>query len=115
MKNFVQNSDTLTLVAPTGGVVAGKAYVIGGLFVIAGVTADEDAKFVASRCGVFTLAKASGVAFAQGAGLYWDVADQNFNATASGNYLVAVAAEAAGSSDATVKACLLESFAVEGA
>lgn len=55
MKNFVSKGETLTLTAPTGGVVSGSAYLIGAIAVVAHESAAEGAHFVGHTCGVFNL------------------------------------------------------------
>jgi predicted RecA/RadA family phage recombinase len=47
VKNYVEPGEVLQLTAPGGGVVAGSFYTIGGLFVVATVTAAAGAKFSA--------------------------------------------------------------------
>lgn len=59
MKNFTSKGETLTLTAPTGGVVAGSAYLIGAVTVIAHEDAEESAPFVGLTSGVFGLETAS--------------------------------------------------------
>lgn len=109
MKNFEQDGDTLDLIAPSGGVVAGGFYLIGALFVVACVTAAEGATFAAARCGVYNSApKATGAAWAQGDKLYWDNSTKVFTKTASGNTYVAVATKAAASGDAVGTVLLTE-------
>lgn len=72
MKNYVQHGDTLTLTAPTGGVVAGSPYLIGAIFGIASETVAEGLPFDLRRFGVVNLPKKSGEAWAEGDALYWD-------------------------------------------
>lgn len=60
-KNYVQDGDALTLVAPPGGVVSGAPYVIGTLAVVALVTAAEGVPFAAEATGVFRLPAATGL------------------------------------------------------
>lgn len=60
-KNYVQDGDSLTLVAPAGGVVSGGAYAIGQLAVVALDTAVEGAPFVGRASGVFNLPVTAGL------------------------------------------------------
>lgn len=99
MKNYVQHGDTLDLVAPSGGVVSGVAYLIGTIFAVAVVSAAEGATFAGRLTGVYTLPKATGEAWTQGAALYWDNTNKRLTTTSSGNTKVATAAVAAGSGD----------------
>ena len=55
--NFIQPGCTLSLTAPTGGVVSGSPYLIGGLFVIATSTVAQTLPFQGTTEGVWTLAK----------------------------------------------------------
>lgn len=61
-KNYQQDGDTLTLIAPAGGVVSGNPYVVGALAVVALVTAPAGAPFAARATGVFRLPCATGLA-----------------------------------------------------
>lgn len=69
-KNFVQNGDVITCVAPAGGVVSGGAYLIGALHVVATHSAAAGANFEGATSGVFTLTKVQADAPAQGAKAY---------------------------------------------
>jgi len=103
MENYVAPGEVVELTAPTGGVVSGTAYLIGGLVIVALVTAAEAAKFNALVTGVVEHAKVSAQAWTEGAKLYWDDTAKNFTTTASGNTLVGVAAAAAANPSATGK------------
>lgn len=59
MKNYVQDGNCLTLVAPSGGVAAGDVVVIGTIPVVAHEDADVGESFVGSRVGVFKFPTAS--------------------------------------------------------
>src|SRR3990172_5801752 len=91
MENYVAPGEVVELTAPTGGVVSGTAYLIGGLVIVALVTAAVEH------------AKVSAQAWTEGAKLYWDDTAKNFTTTASGNTLVGVAAAAAANPSATGK------------
>jgi predicted RecA/RadA family phage recombinase len=101
MKNYVADGKVLTLTAPAGDVMSGKAYKIGGLVVIAAVDADEGDLFAAKTEGVFEVVKATGGTWSEGQKVYWDDSGKKFTHSSGGNTLVGVAAAAAGSSDAT--------------
>lgn len=66
-RNFIQPGDVLTLTAPSGGVVSGTAYLIGGLLVVAQNTAAQGVAFEGRTVGVFTLPKATGQTWSEGA------------------------------------------------
>lgn len=100
MDNFVQDGEILTLIAPSGGVVSGTAYKIGGIVVIATVTAAQTEPFAAMVKGVATVTKgtAGGSAFVQGAKVYWDNSAKTFTGATisdSGDVVVGVATAAA--------------------
>jgi predicted RecA/RadA family phage recombinase len=99
MKNYVQDGDMLDLVAPSGGVVSGTAYLIGAILIVAAVSAAEGEAFAGATEGVYTLPKTTGEAWTQGAKLYWNDTTKKLTTTASGNTLVGVATAAAASAD----------------
>lgn len=107
MKNYVQPGDTLTVAAPSGGVVSGAAVVIGNLRGFAVATAAEGADVAIARTGVFTTSiKATGTAWAVGDLVYLKADGTEFNKTASGNTLFGFAAAPAASGDTTASICL---------
>lgn len=101
--NFIQPGDCLTLTAPTGGVVAGTAYLIGNLLVVATTTVAQTLPFEGCVEGVFTLPKATGQTWTEGALLYWDNTNKNLTTTSTSNYRVGCAVAAAASGDTTGK------------
>jgi predicted RecA/RadA family phage recombinase len=101
LKTYAQPGEVLALTAPSGGVTSGTPVLIGSLVVIPLVTAAETVMFSALVAGVATVPKATGTAWTEGAKLYWDVADGEFNTSSSGNTLAGVAATAAASAAAT--------------
>lgn len=101
MKNYVSPGEVLELTAPSGGVTKDVPVLIGSLVVIPTVDAAQTLKFSALVIGVVTVPKATGTAWTEGAKLYWDVADGEFNTSSAGNTLAGVAAAAAESADAT--------------
>lgn len=108
--NFKQEGDTLSLIAPSGGVVAGKGYVIGSLFVVALVTADAGAIFAGATEGVFEMTKntgSSGKAFTAGEAIFWDNgSDKRWDKTSAGFFQIGVAVEAALTTATTVKVAI---------
>jgi predicted RecA/RadA family phage recombinase len=92
---FVQPGNVLTLTAPLGGVVTGRAYVVGGLLVVAHVTAAAGALFSGSTAGVFSLPKVEAQAWAEGACVYWDAANERLDSVPTAGALAGTAAEAA--------------------
>lgn len=101
MKNKVQSGKVLTLTAPTGGVVSGTAYKVGGMVVVACVSAAEGESFAAEVEGVYTLPKTTSEAWTEGAKLYWDNTAKSFTTTSTSNTLAGFAAAAAASADTT--------------
>lgn len=72
MKNKVKSGNTVTLTAPSGGVVGGNAYTIGKLTGVATSTVAEGLPFEMDVTGVFDLPKKSTDVFTEGCLLYWD-------------------------------------------
>jgi predicted RecA/RadA family phage recombinase len=101
MKTFVQPGEVLPLTAPSGGVVSGKAYLIGSLVIIALVDAAETVRFSAMLTGVVEHTKVSAQEWAEGVKIYWDNSAKLFTTTSGGNTLVGVAAAFAANPTAT--------------
>ena len=90
-KNFVQHGDTVTCVAPTGGVVAGKLYLIGSLFVVAATTVAEGVEFEGHTKGVWKFNnKVSANTPAKFSKAYLTADGASITTTASGNSLCGV-------------------------
>lgn len=96
MKSFVQKGDTLSLIAPSGGVIGGNAYLIGALLAVAVASVPEGEPFEGRVTGVYELPSASGgtTGWAQGALLYWDNTAKVITKTATDNTLIGHAAAA---------------------
>ena len=103
MKNHVKPGHTVTVPAPTGGVLSGAPVLVGSLFGVASYSAAEGADVEIVTIDVFDLPKAAGAAFAIGDKVYYDTTAKNMTATASGNKLVGSAAGIAASGDATAR------------
>jgi predicted RecA/RadA family phage recombinase len=93
MKNFIQPGDTLTVPAPSGGVVSGALVIIGSLIGVAGSTAAAGVDVAVKTTGVFELPKVSAQAWTVGAPIYWE--DGAATTTATDNTLIGYATEAA--------------------
>lgn len=106
MRNFVSDGDVLQLAAPSGGVVSGTAYLIGGFFGVALTTAAVGVLFALRRRGVFDLPKAASITPAVGATIYWDNTAKNITTTSGGNTQVGKVVVSPGASDATVRVVL---------
>ena len=94
MKNFVMEGKTITLTAPYA-VTSGQALQVGSIVGVAGNDAAISTDVETVLEGVFTLAKATGVAWTQGLVLYWDNAARNVTTVVATNKLIGVAQIAA--------------------
>jgi len=101
MKNFVQEGETLTVTAPTGGVNSGDPVLVGHIFGVANFAAAAGAPVEIDTCGVFVLPKATGAAWAVGDILYYDATAKNITETATNNTKIGVATVAAQNTDTT--------------
>jgi predicted RecA/RadA family phage recombinase len=110
MKNYVQSGGTLTLTAPTGGVVGGQGYLIGAVFVVAVASAAEGKPFAGKTIGVFEMAKTAAQAVTEGALIYWDNTNRLVTTTSSGNTKIGAASQAALAADAAALVRLNGSF-----
>lgn len=106
MKNFVQPSDVLTFLAPTGGVVSGTGVKIGDILVIATITAAVGLPFTGVRVGVVDHAKLSAQAWTEGQQVNWDDTNKRFTTVTTGNFKAGVAAAVAVNPSATGKVVL---------
>ena len=76
MKNFVQEGKYMKCVAPSGGVVAGRAYKFGNLVGVAVETADQGETFILSlEEGVYQFTKVNTTTYSQGALVDWDISN----------------------------------------
>lgn len=109
-RNFLQEGDTLTLIAPSGGVTAGLGYMIGSLFVVALTSAAQGERFDGATEGVFTMTKASagsGKAFTAGEPIFWDDgSNKRWDKTGSGLFQIGVAVEAAATTATSVRVAI---------
>lgn len=89
-KNFVQHGNTLTCVAPAGGVINGRLYKIGSLIVVADTDAAEGVEFEGHTQGVWNFnQKTAANTPAVNAPAYLTSGGE-ITTTASGNSLVGV-------------------------
>lgn len=89
---FVQDGNYLDYTAGED-IAAGTPVLIGTLVCVAPRAMANGEKGSLATTGVWQVPKAAGAAWAQGASVYWDVADAEFNTTASGNVFAGHAAE----------------------
>jgi len=103
-RNYVQQGQTLTLIAPRT-VASGSGILVGALFAVALADAAAGQPVEARRVEVFDLAKATG-AWTQGQKVYWDNTAFNVTTTATNNTLIGVATQAQASADAVGRVLL---------
>jgi len=101
MNNLTSAGDSISVVAPNGGLVSGSFYLVGTLAGVCARSGLQGEIVALKRYGVFTLPKAIGAAWTQGDQLYWDNTNKNFTKTSSGNSKWGMAAAAALSGDTT--------------
>jgi predicted RecA/RadA family phage recombinase len=106
MKTFVAEGDSLTFIAPTGGVVSGTGVKIGDGFVVATVTKAATESFTGVRTGVVEHAKVSAQAWTEGQQINWDNTAKLMTTVTTGNFRVGYAAAAAANPSATGKVVL---------
>ena len=102
MKNFIQPGDTITLIAPTGGVTVGKGVLIGTIFAVATATVAAGSEFEGVVVGVVDLDKLNTEVWIAGDKIYWDNANTRAtNAPAAGSRLIGYAQLAAANPSTT--------------
>ncbi len=102
-KNYIQPGHTITVAAPTGGVLSGDGLLIGTLFGVAQYDAVEGADVEILTEGVIEIAKTSALQIGVGDRLFWDATNRVVNKTATAQVCVGVAVSAAANPSATVK------------
>lgn len=80
MKNYIADDEVLNLIAPAGGVVSGKAALMGVLLVVPHSTVPEGQSFAGYHRGVFELPKVAADAATQLQAAYWDDASGQITA-----------------------------------
>lgn len=109
MKNAHSTAATITVPAPSGGVVAGVPFILGTILAIPVTSAAEGVPVAVQIEGAFTLPKLSTAVIAAGVKLTWDVsAGEVIIASAAAGDLEAfgIAVGAAGNGTTTVIAKL---------
>lgn len=104
MKNFIQEGDVITVVAPYA-LASGDGCLVGSIFGVATNAAANGTSVEISIEGVVELKAASADTGAVGAKIYWDNAAKQLTTTAAGNALVGAltVAKTAGQLSATVR------------
>ena len=101
--NYIQPGRSITVAAPTGGVLSGQGVLIGTLFGIAQYDAVEGAEVEILTEGVVEIGKTSALAIGVGDQLFWDDTNKLVNKTTTAQQQVGVAIAAAANPSATVK------------
>lgn len=102
-KNYVQEGKIMSWTNGTGGDIAsGDVVLIGTRVGVALVDIADGESGSVAVAEVFEVPKVAPLAIAAGDFLYWDVADANFNKTATDNTLGGYAFADAASADTTV-------------
>ena len=101
--NYIQPGRSITVAAPTGGVLSGQGVLIGTLFGIAQYDAVEGAEVEILTEGVVEIGKTSALAISVGDRLFWDDTNKLVNKTTTAQQQVGVAVAAAANPSATVK------------
>lgn len=108
MRNYIQPGDSLALAVPyAGGVTAGQGVLVGALFGVAASDGAQNAVIEVQTKGVFDLAKEPALAITAGARVFWDNTNRRITTTATSNFQVGLATQAALAADATVRVVLL--------
>ena len=102
-KTYIQPGHTLTVAAPTGGVLSGTGVLIGTLFGIAQYDAVEGADVDILTEGVVEIGKTAALQIDVGDRLFWDATNKVVNRTATAQVCVGVAVSAAANPSSTVK------------
>ena len=111
MKNYVQEGESLNLIAPYA-VSSGGGALVGATFGFASTDLASGEEGAFQLAGVFTHAKATGASTggAQGAKAYWITSTKLISAASSGNTLIGVFATTCVDADATCAVRLNGSF-----
>ena len=103
MRNYIAPGKSITVTAPTGGVMSGDGVLIGTLFGIAQFDAVEGAEAEILTEGVVEIGKTSALSIGVGDRLFWDPTNKVVNKTATAQICVGVAVSAAANPSDTVK------------
>ena len=109
MKNFIARGETLEITAGAD-IPSGAGVLVGATFGVAAGDIAEGATGIINLSGVYGLSKVSGQAWAQGARIYWEAAENRCTTTASSNTLIGVAYAAAPNPSAVGQVRLNGSF-----
>ena len=105
MKTFIQPGDSLTVTAPYA-VTSGQGVLVGALFGIAAFDAAISTSVEVQTKGVFDVTKEPALAITAGARVFWDNTNRRITTTATSNFQVGIATQAALAADTTVRVLL---------
>ena len=105
MKTYIQPGDSLTVTAPYA-VTSGQGVLVGALFGIAAFDAAISSSVEVQTKGVFDVTKEPALAITAGARVFWDNTNRRITTTATSNFQVGIATQAALAADATVRVLL---------
>lgn len=100
MKNYVQDGDTLDLLAPYD-VLSGAGFKVGSIIAIAVADALSGAAVQGVTEGVYDVKKTSAQAWTVGAKIYWDDTAKEFTSVSTSNTLVGAATAIAANPSST--------------
>ncbi|MFZ4410764.1 MAG: DUF2190 family protein [Paracraurococcus sp.] len=106
MKTFVQRGESLAVTAPYA-VTSGQGVLVGALFGIAAFDAAISTSVEMQTAGVFDITKEPALAITAGARVFWDNTNRRITTTATGNFQVGIATQAALAADTAVRVLLL--------
>lgn len=94
MKSFIQKGNSITCIAPTGGVISGLPVIIGAMCVVPATSAAATEAFEGVTTGVFSMPKVQADTPAQFAKAYLKADGTAVTTVATGNTLIGVFMEA---------------------
>ena len=105
MKTYIQPGDSLTVTAPYA-VTSGQGVLVGALFGIAAFDAAISTSVEVQTKGVFDVTKEPALAITAGARVFWDNTNRRITTTATSNFQVGIATQAALAADTAVRVVL---------
>jgi predicted RecA/RadA family phage recombinase len=108
MRNCIRpDARSIPMVVPyAGGILSGQGMLVGAFFGVAAMDAAQNDTVECETRGEFELPKEPGQAVTAGARLFWDNTNRRLTTTATGNFQVAIATQAALAADPTVRVML---------
>jgi predicted RecA/RadA family phage recombinase len=103
MKTYIQPGHSITVTAPTGGVLSGVGVLLGTPFGIAQYDAVEGAQAEILTEGVVEIGKTPALQIDVGDRLFWDATNKVVNKTATAQVCVGIAVSAAANPSSTVR------------